>query len=119
MRKIRNDKERTELEEKKRTVFKRRKGKKQEDRKIFCDNRLSPVLLFKCRTGTLNFNDRKRFAEETENLEHFLLWCPEYQRERSENKKLQRPFKEEVEEVMGELLFEEDIEEAKETSHKM
>ncbi len=53
-------------------------------------------------------------AEETENLEHFLLWCLEYQREGSDNKKIQRPFKEEVEEVMGELLFEENIEEAKE-----
>ncbi len=74
------------------------------------DNRLSCVF-FKCRTSTLNLNGRKRFAggntacelcsEETENLEHFLLWCPEYQRERNENRKLQRPFKEDVEVVIG------------------
>ncbi len=33
--------------------------------------------------------------------------------------KLQRPFKEEVEKVIGELLFEGNIEEAKETIYKM
>ncbi len=57
-------------------------------------------------------------SEETENLERFILWCPEYQRERNENRKLQRPFKEDVEEVIGELLFEENMEEAKETIYK-
>ncbi len=51
--------------------------------------------------------------------QHFLLWCPEYQRERNENKKLQRPFKEDVEKVIGELIFDGNIEEAKETIYKM
>ncbi len=87
------------------------------------------MLLFKCRTDTLNLNNGKRFAggdtsceicaEENENLEHFLLWCPEYQRERNVNTKLQRPFKEDVEKVIGELLFQENIEEAKETIYNM
>ncbi len=57
-------------------------------------------------------------VEENEKLEHFILWCPEYQRERNENKKLQRPFKEDVEKVIGELLFQENIE-AKETIYNM
>ncbi len=48
-----------------------------------------------------------------------LWWCPEYQRKRNENKKLQKPFKEEVEKVIGELLFQENIEEAKETIYNM
>ncbi len=38
---------------------------------------------------------------------------------RNENKKLQRPFKEDVEKVIGELLFAGNIEEAKETIYKM
>ncbi len=58
-------------------------------------------------------------AEENENLEYFLLWCLEYQRERNENTKLQRPFKEDVEKVIGGLLFQENIEEAKETIYNM
>ncbi len=58
-------------------------------------------------------------AEENKNLEHFLLWCHEYQRERNENKKLQRPFEEDTEKVIGELLFEENIEKAKETVYNM
>ncbi len=57
--------------------------------------------------------------EENENLEHFLLWCPEYQRERSENKKLQRPFEEDTEKIIGELLFEENTEKSKETIYNM
>ncbi len=86
-------------------------------------------FFFKCRTDILNLNNRKRFtggntaceicAEENENLEFFLLWCPEYQRERNENKKLQRPYEEDIEKIIGELLFEENSEKAKETIYNM
>ncbi len=68
------------------------------------DNRQASVLLFKCRTNTLNINDR-RFKEEStecqvcgnekEDLPHFILWCPAYD-ESGKNKILQQPYQEEI-----------------------
>ena len=67
------------------------------------DNRETSVLLFKCRSNTMNVADRKRFKNEAtecimcghyiENLKHFLLHCPAYSEERRKNPTLHSPTK--------------------------
>ncbi len=89
------------------------------------DNRQASEILFKCRTNTLKLNDRNRFrnedtkcemcGNENEELKHFLLWCPAYSAARQKNIKLQQPFQEEDDNIIGDLLFGNNIEEAKET----
>lgn len=92
------------------------------------DNRPESSIFFKCRTNNMPLNDRKRFQNgdtkcemcgaRNEDLEHFLLICPEYEEERRNTRKLQRPYQEDTKEVIGDFLFGEDIEEAKETTYK-
>ena len=93
------------------------------------DNRQTSEILYKCRTNTLKLKDRNRFRneetkcemceEEKEDLKHFLLWCPAYSDVRQKNIKLQQPYKEEEDDIIGELLFgNENIEETKITIHK-
>ncbi len=51
---------------------------------------------------------------EKEDLIHFLLWCPGYSEERRKSVKLQQPYIQEEEDIVGRYLFNnEDIEEAK------
>ncbi len=79
------------------------------------DNRPASEILFKCRTNNLKLKDRKRFqGEETkcdicdaekEDLNHFSLWCPELNEERIKCTKLQRPYIENQENIIGDLLF--------------
>ena len=79
------------------------------------DNQASSVVFFKCRTNNLNLNYRKRFrgestmcemcGAENENLNHFLLWCTKYNEKRNKCWKLQRPYIEDEDQVIGELLF--------------
>ena len=94
------------------------------------DNTYASVLLFKARTGTLNVNKQKRhwggstschFCENTEeDLKHFLLMCPGYERERKEVIELQQPYEENEVEVIGKFLFVEDnIEQKKEVLYRM
>ncbi len=45
-------------------------------------------------------------GEEVEDLMHFILWCPAYDEERGKDTNFQRPYKRNVEELLGELLFE-------------
>ncbi len=45
---------------------------------------------------------------------HFLLWCPACSDERQKNKNLHQPYQEK-EDIIGELLFGNNIEETKET----
>ncbi len=92
------------------------------------DNKQASVLLFKCRTNTLNINDRRRFKEEgtecqvcgneKEDLPHFILWCPAYEEPRKKNKILQQPYEDDQEKNIGKFLFEENIREAKETLYQ-
>ncbi len=49
---------------------------------------------------------------EKEDLTHFLLWCPAYSDERLKNINLQQPYQEKKD-IMGELLFGNNIEETK------
>ncbi len=79
------------------------------------DNRQSSMLLFKCRTNTLNLNYRKRFKEEStgcklcgyerKDLRHFLLWCPSYVLPRKKNEALHQPYEANEENIIGKLLF--------------
>ncbi len=57
-------------------------------------------------------------GSEKEDLKHFLLSCPEYSDERQKNTKLQQPYQEEEENIIGEILFVNNIDETKETIYK-
>ncbi|RUM32355.1 MAG: hypothetical protein DSY42_01165, partial [Aquifex sp.] len=57
--------------------------------------------------------------EEKEDLKHFLLWCPAYSEERKKNLRLQQPYEEEEENIIGKFLFDNiKIEEAKEVIYE-
>ncbi len=56
-------------------------------------------------------------GSEKEDLKRFILWCPAYSEERQKNIVLQQPYQEE-EDVIGELLFGNSIEQTKETIQK-
>ncbi len=86
------------------------------------------VILFKARTNNLNLNDRQRFwgedtqcdmcGAEKEDLKHFL-WCPEYTDERWKSPRLQQPYKENEDDIIGKYLFEKRyIETTKKEIHK-
>ena len=78
----------------------------------FYDNTPSSITLFRCRSNTLQLNDRKRFknestkclacTEENENLEHFILNCTHYQDIRNKSGLFTRPY---TENKLAELLF--------------
>ena len=79
---------------------------------LFYDNTPSSITLFRCRSNTLQLNDRKRFknestkclacTEENENLEHFILNCTHYQDIRNKSGLFTRPY---TENKLAELLF--------------
>ena len=106
---------RSEMESKSSLVMYRKYRKEIGGQEEVYDNRKSSDLLFRCRTNNLNLNDRCRFrgedtkcnicGAETENLNHFLLWCPEYSEERRKYQIIQRPYIEEEENIIGDLLF--------------
>ena len=80
----------------------------------------------KARTNTLQLNDRNRHTnkeincmvcdkDEKEDIYHFMLHCTAYNEERSHSTKLQQPYIEIDEDILGHFLFNtEDIEEKKE-----
>ncbi len=80
-----------------------------------CTTPESSKILFKCRKNNLQLNDRKRFKSEEEKydmwgaecdgLKHFVMWCPEYNQERIKHSKLQRPYRENEDWIIGDLLF--------------
>ena len=79
------------------------------------DNRAASVVLFQARTNSLPLHDRVRFIREdskcplcgaeTENLEHFLLWCQGYEEERKNVLALQQPYQENKEQLIARVLF--------------
>ena len=85
----------------------------QED-KIYANTTASQVL-FQARTNTLPLNSRNRHSNEDttcqlcnneeENLEHFILRCPELSEERGQIKSLQQPYIEEESKVIIDFLF--------------
>ncbi len=82
---------------------------------VYTNNQASEIL-FKARTNNLNLNERKRFRGEdtkcdmcgadNEDLKHFLLWCPAYREERGKITRLQQPYVEDEEDIIGKYLFE-------------
>ncbi len=88
------------------------------------NNDYGSQLLFKCRTNNLQLNDRKRFkgkettcdvcGAEREDLTHFLLWCRGYYELRGKSVKLQQPYIQKEEDIVGRFLFDNrDIQETK------
>ncbi len=75
------------------------------------NNDQASVILFKSRTNNLRLNDRKRFwdgstiwdlcGSEREDLKHFMLWCPANTQERRKSERLQQPYPEEEDNVIG------------------
>ena len=73
------------------------------------------IILYKCRSNTLQLNNRKKFQDESttwimcttenEDLRHFLLKCPGYSQERQELKALHQPYIEDEQEIIGKLFF--------------
>ncbi len=57
-------------------------------------------------------------GHDREDLSHFILWCPACDQPRQKNKTLRQPREEDEEKVIGRLLFEENIREAKETIYE-
>ncbi len=92
----------------------RQSKQKIEDEGIY-DNSYASDLLFRCRTNTLQLNDRKRHQQEDtkcpmcehnyEDLEHFLLICPGYQEERKRLLILQQPYEEDHSNIIKRLLL--------------
>ena len=70
------------------------------------------------RTNTLQLNIINRHnngnvncvfcVDQEETIAHFLLFCQEYNEERQKILTLQQPYEEDLEEVIGKLLFEEE-----------
>ncbi len=55
---------------------------------------------------------------EREDLKHFMLWCPAYTLERMKSERLQQPYIEEEDDVIGKYLFDNKfIEDTKRTLH--
>ncbi len=90
---------------------------------MYSNSQVSEIL-FKARTNNLNFNERKRFwgddtkcdmcGTDNEDMKHFLLWCPAYTEIRGKITRLQQPYIEDEEDIIGKYLFENIyIEEAK------
>ena len=116
-----------ELEEK-RSVKLYKENKPEIKEEHFYDNTPSSITLFRCRTNTLQLNDRKRFSgedtkciaceEENENLEHFILYCERYQCVRNKSNLFNRPYQENK---LSDLLFEKegDIKVVKRLVHSM
>ncbi len=91
------------------------------------------VIVFRARSNCLDLRDRKRYIgvdtkciiceAETENLEHFLLDCSGYSEIRTSTNKLQQPYKENRNEIIGNLLFEldnkEEVDQTKEMIYRM
>lgn len=107
-----------------------RTWKKQIKEEMVYDNRYSSVLLFKAKTGTLPLNEINRHLNgdikcticdsEKEDLEHFLLICPEFSEIRTEIRHLQQPYEEDKSKIIGKFLFEEsEIEKKKEVLQKL
>ena len=94
-------------------LYRKSKGKIKEE-SIYSNN-YGSILLFKCRTNTLNLNDRNRFVSgntecpgcscDKEDLHHFLLVCPLYSNIRGEFTQLQQPYIEDTDEVLARLLL--------------
>ncbi len=89
------------------------------------DNTPASVILYKCRANVLPLNDRKRFKgeatkcimceNENEDLTHFLLLCPGYRKIREQVDKLQQPYIQDKDTVIGNLILNnKEIEEDKE-----
>ena len=104
-------------------------GKKEIKEEPIYDNRPASVTLYRARANCLPLMERNRHTGEntqcfcgegTENLEHMLLHCKEYEEIRRITKELQRPYNEKTEDVIGTFLFDTtNIEEKKTVLHKI
>lgn len=103
-----------EIESKSSLVVYRQWKKEIKEEQIY-DNRRSSEILFRARSNSLKLEDRKRHMGENgeckicnqgiENLQHFILECKELNEERKKAVWLQRPYRENENEIIGEFLF--------------
>ena len=80
------------------------------------DNKPESIILFQARTNSLPLEDRRRYGgkdtrcpvcqEGQETLEHFLLFCEGYGEERINIRKLHRPYIEDTNKIIRNVLFE-------------
>ena len=107
-------------------IYRHWKENIKEENEIY-DNTPASVIFFRARANCLQINDRKRFTNESmicplcgegeENLIHFLLQCPETSEGRtSQVTEFQQPYIENLEELVGTLLFREENMEQKKLS---
>ena len=110
-------------------IYRKFKTKIQGEEKIY-DNTPASVIYYRARINNLQLNNRNRHtggevkcelcSAEIEDLQHFLQWCPAYGEVRKTEIRLQQPYEEEENSVIGRLLFaEENWERAKETIYRM
>ncbi len=67
----------------------------------------------------IKFLEAFRLAE-TEDLEHFLLICPEFKEERKNIIELQQPYEENTDNIIGNFLFDTTrLQEKKEALHRL
>ena len=82
---------------------------------IIIYNSFKSNLWFRLRSNTLNLEERKRYKkedtkcklcfEEEENISHFVMKCPNLQAIRIECIELQWPLNENIEELLGQFIF--------------
>ncbi len=93
-------------------------------------NTPASITLYKARANCLPLNDRKRYENqetkckfcnaEKEDLEHFLLICPEYKGERKSIIELQQPYEENTNNMKGNFLFDTTrLQQKKEALHRL
>ena len=119
----------TDMEGKESLIIYRSWKKEVKEEQIY-DNRYSSVLLLKARTDTLPLNYKNRHTggdikcipcgASKEDINHFILECPEYKDIRPEIVELQQPYEEDGRRVIGKFLFDEtNIEKKKEILQKL
>ena len=87
------------------------------------DNKPSSKIWFRARSNCLQLNDRKRFNRsdtkcelcegEREDLIHFILECKALNKERLQSVLLQRPWNKDVDDIIGQFLFDPEDHESK------
>ena len=109
------------------TIYRRFKKEIKGEQDLY-DNTPAATIMYRCRSNSLYLNIKKKhqggntkcpFCGEDETLQHFLLHCPNYSKERQELSSLQRPYIEDEEQIIGETLFGQHKEAAKKSIYKM
>lgn len=124
-----NEKWKNEINSKKTLAIYKEWKKEIREEKIY-DNRPASEILYRARSNCLPLEDRKRHQgedikckicnAEKEDMEHFILFCPEYENNRMKTTSLQKPYHENTSAIVGHFLFgEQNLELNKEILYEM